>query len=145
MNSITYIGEISMKGNHSGGKARRDVNMIFLDELGISNYGYKVRRFNNIFEKIMYVMNIHNICMLKKLFFLSNKRLFIQYPFGVNFILKNDLKHVIKNNKVVLLIHDIDSLFMSEVKIEEELKILNCCQACIVHNKYMAEYLKKMA
>lgn len=143
LDSIMFIGENPMKAHHAGNKARNDINRIFLDELSTSNYEYRVRYLKNIFEKIMYVINIRNIHMLKRLFFLSNRRIFIQYPFYVNSILKNVLKHIIKNNKVILLIHDIDSLRGLKLKIKEELDLFNHCQALIVHNKHMSEWLKK--
>ena len=144
MRDITYIFEtFAEEYNHGGSKARPDVNEIFKQVLGKSHYGYRRRRkYKNLFGKICYISNIRHWKMIRKLYLLSSKRIFMQYPFAVNKIVKMALKRVMKKNQVVLLVHDLEWLRPYKSNKSEEFEILNNCQACIVHNKYMAKYLK---
>lgn len=141
MKDIVYISETTINANHAGNKARADIEKIFEAEFGYSEYGYKYRVFKNLSAKIRYVLDIGIQRQLLRLFRLQGKKLFIQYPFGGNFILHSILNRAVGRNKTVLVIHDLCSMREAEMEVAQEIAFLNSIHACIVHNQHMADFL----
>ena len=84
---------------------------------------------------------MHIQAKLLELYRLKSKKLFIQYPFYCNVILRAILKRAIHKNKTVLIVHDLRSLHSGAITVNKEIETLNNCRACIVHNKKMADFL----
>lgn len=142
MNSITFISEIAINENNAGNKARIDVENILKSEFGNSEYGYRDRKFENLFQKIEYILNIHIWKNLIRLYHIKNKKIFIQYPFyWSNFLLRSVLRDVIAKNTTVVIVHDLVCLHKGAMSTDKEIELLNDSRACIVHNKKMADFL----
>jgi len=142
---FTFIHETVGTGKHAGSKARKDVDAIFYTILSSPIFSYKERVFHSIIEKIRYVFNIRNIKNIFSLLRIYNKKIFIQYPFYCNPILREGLLRCLSRNNVILIIHDVNSLRdFGQEKISDEIKVFNKCKGLIVHNKYMLDSLQRL-
>lgn len=143
--SYSYIKERSNIGNHAGSKARQDIDVIFNQMVRDVAFSYSEHHFSSVFEKICYVLSPYTISKFIKLLQVKDKRLFIQYPFYSNVILRKLLLRLLRYNEVCLLIHDVDSLRdFGQDDIQHEIEVFNTCKMLIVHNKRMADALKKI-
>ncbi len=140
-----YIQERSDVGKHAGSKARQDIDVIFDQIVGDAAFSYSEHHFSAVLEKICYVLSPYTISKFIKLSQVKDKRLFIQYPFYSNVILRKLLLRLFQYNEVCLLIHDVDSLRdFGQDDIQHEIEVFNTCKMLIVHNKRMADALKKI-
>lgn len=138
----SYITELNTTGNRCGSKARNDINIILGRYYGNSYYVYRRNKFNSFFDKIKYI--IKNSLDFIKLFYCKNKSIILQYPYGTNKILNNILLHLSTHNRIILVIHDIDSLRGFNNKIfSKEIDYFNTCQTVVLHNKSMTKYMRK--
>ena len=108
--NYSFIQERNDIGKHAGSKARQDIDVIFDQMISNVAFSYSEHHFSSVFEKICYVLSPHNISKFIELSRVKNKRLFIQYPFYSNIILRKLLLRLLRYNEVCLLIHDVDSL-----------------------------------
>ena len=137
-----FIEFLPMKNNHAGNKARLDINDICRNiKLKCTETLYE-EMFFSVIDKIKYILSPGKIY---KILLIMKKRsgiTLLQYPFYFNPFMKYALGNYVKNNKTVLLLHDVDSLrALGKNKIGDEICLLNRACAIIVHNKKMKEKL----
>lgn len=143
--SYSYIQERSAIGKHAGSKARQDIDVIFEQMIENVAFSYCEHHFSSVFEKLSYVFSPCNIRKFVELSQVKNKRIFVQYPFYSNIIIRKLLLRLLQHNEVCLLIHDVDSLRdFGQEDIYHEIEVFNTCKILIVHNKRMANALKQM-
>ena len=143
--NYSFIQERSDIGKHAGSKARQDIDVVFEQMIRNVAFSYSEHRFSSFFEKICYVLSPHNISKFIELSQVKDKRLFIQYPFYSNIILRKLLFRLFLYNDVCLLVHDVDSLReFGQDDIRHEIEVFNTCKILIVHNKRMADALNKI-
>lgn len=143
--NYSYIQERSDIGKHAGSKARQDIDVILAQMVGDVAFSYSEHHFASVFDKFCYVLSPHNICRFIALSRVNNKKLFIQYPFYSNIILRKLLLRLLRYNEVCLLIHDVDSLRnFGQDNIQHEIEVFNTCKMLIVHNQRMADALKRI-
>lgn len=128
------------KENHAGFKARNDCEII-LEVMGYRKISYDiVLKKNNIVSKLQRFM-----LMVIKVAKIKNSSLVVMhYPQFKHFLIYciKFLKKL-KKCSVILLIHDIDSLRVSDPIKKEEWKVFNESDYLISHNEKMTEYLVK--
>lgn len=136
---IYFLKEFTEKGVHSGSKARLDCEEIINK---FSDVGIELNFFNK--KDILTKFPIQVI----KIFFelKRNDIVILQYPYYSNvskfvYSIFNYLKKY-KNIKIIILIHDIDSLRNNiDCEIQDEINNLNIADIVISHNKYMSKWL----
>ena len=140
-NKVFYIKFLPPKHNHAGNKARDDINNIcerlgFICDECLEEYpGYKIGKVKEFFS-LSTVRKVFSI--MKK----TNEIRLLQYPFYFNPLVKFALKKYIKQNKTILLIHDVDSLrAIGKNEVRAEVALFNSASSIIVHNEKMKEKL----
>jgi len=134
-----YIGEKNSNVFNALNKARIDI------ELSFENKEYKkidILTKSN-FSILSSIKNILNLIIKLN----SKDMIFFQYPYyGKRAYILNILKILkkIKSNKIIAVIHDLDSLRYKKDKcyIEDEIRYLNLCDCVISHNEKMTEWLE---
>lgn len=136
------INIVNKEKNIATSKAKSDVAR-FLSEEGYSVI--KIKTFKNRFDKLI---NTHQL--IKKRFNELNKNdvLVIQYPTYLGYRFENKLISQLKKKKVkiVILIHDIDSLRFKNKRqptLKKEIIELNKADCVIASNGKMAKFLRK--
>lgn len=144
---IYYFSEKNIRGNHAGTKARNDVEAILTeyDARPINKRSFELRvdgtericsNMKNRLDVLKYFMDVA---------FLKNKTILIQYPmlaFDADYQYVN---FIAKNNRVVFLVHDIQSLRGNNYQfLEKEIKMLNTASALIVHNQRMEDAIRDL-
>lgn len=136
-----YIKFLPPKHNHAGNKARDDINNIcestgFICDECLEEYpSSKIGKIKDFFS----LSTVQKVCSITKK--KDGVRL-LQYPFYFNPLVKSALKKYIKQNKTILLIHDVDSLrAIGKDKIRAEVDLFNDASFIIVHNEKMKEKL----
>ena len=145
---MLYFSEHNYRGNHAGTKARNDVEEILKNSGGkpINKKQFILQTYGNE-ENIQ--SNVRNRMDLWKLYFDSwkvrNETVIIQYPI-LGFDFQKELFQIIrKNNRLVLLVHDIHSLRIPNgQKLQREIEILNMAGDLIIHNRFMEDKLKTL-
>lgn len=141
---IIYIGEKPIDNNHAGNKARVDIDKIFEHRYITSLRNLISIEFKNVFEKVIYVLDINNWNEIITLRMTKHQNIFLQYPSYYNFLLKDAVYSLIENNNCVLVVHDVDSLrAYGKDAISQEIDKFNKCKAVIVHNLCMKTALSK--
>lgn len=130
----------------AGSKARIDVEAIVSEKYRKIATVVELRHQNNSFlEKVFFMLRPASLGFMIKMIFSKERDLaFIQYPFyDFNFVFQDVIKNFIKRHKVILLIHDINSLRgeLSIEKIDAEIALFNRAKAIIVHNSKMRDAL----
>ena len=142
---ITYIGERPAANNHAGNKARLDINTVLQETYGTPIEVQEEIVFSSFIQKVKFVLNISNLKAIWHISQMQSKNIILQYPFYFNPIVKRAQMRMMKKNKVIFLIHDVDALRnFQEARIEEEINELNLAQAVIVHNDIMGKALQKL-
>lgn len=132
-----FFSESITKEKNAGNKARKDVENIF------SLRGYKKVNYVRSLEKSKIKQKIQNFMLLNKSLkeVPKDEILYIQYPFmsGGNTL----LPYISKKRKVAIIIHDLDSLRMTEdtSKIKKQIKSLANCKYIIAQNSRMIKLL----
>lgn len=137
---------IETKGQHNrtaGVKAPHDVNCI-LNKRGYIPFYFKDHIHTNIkfiernSSRIINTFNWLRLCAIIK----ANSTLFIQYPYNVSKISFKAIELLKKKNvKIILLIHDINSIRGFDEDAEEKERFFNICDYLIAHNEIMKNYL----
>ncbi len=145
IHNITYIGEKPAPNNHAGNKARVDIDDIFREKYGEPYENLVEIVFSNLGQKIGYVLNPSHLKQIFRIRQMRSQKLFMQYPFYFNPILKKVLRDSLKKNEVVFLIHDVNALrSFQDADIKTEMDELNLAKAVIVHNSIMGKALQKL-
>ena len=143
--NITYIGEKPAPNNHAGNKARVDAGAIFREKYGEPCENLEEIVFSNLGQKIGYVLNPSHLKQFFRIRQMRSQKVFMQYPFYFNFILKKALRDLLEKNEVVLLVHDVNALrSFLDADIKTEMEELNLAKAVIVHNDIMGRALQKL-
>lgn len=144
MSIFAYIGEKPIYSNHAGNKARLDIDRILEDNYGSCLLNIDQVTYRNILEKLQWILNINNIALMLKLASLQQKNLVIQYPYYFNPIIKYLLNKLSKDNREILIVHDVDSLrSLSKQTLGEDIADMNKAEVVILHNSKMIAVLKE--
>ena len=140
-----YFSEQNIRGNHAGTKARNDVEKILRD------YGCKPVNPNPYVlrsgpDESQIYSNVTHRYQLWRLFHevkrLSNEIVIVQYPMLAFDNTEEYFTEISRNNKLVLIIHDIHSLKRQDLpSLQKEISLLNRADAVIVHNNAMKQVL----
>lgn len=139
MNNVSYIGERPSQDNmHAGSKARVDIDILletmgFHKELNLEN-SKRQGTYNRIRYEINKLMTIIKISSIK------NRILIMQYPYYISKMLMNKLYKKTLDNKVVLVVHDIESI-RDGGNVSKEVNFLNQAHLLIIHNQDMLNKL----
>lgn len=143
--NILFIGEKPYKKNDAGNKARLDIDFILQENQYNKIVELEEIKFENIIEKIRYLLRKNTLKTMYKLFKLKDKKVILQYPFYFNFIIRYLLNNIIINNESILFIHDINFFRDSKIKDKKEIiNIFNKAQYIIIHNEKMKKKLLNM-
>lgn len=145
--NVLYLSEIHFRGNHAGTKARNDAEVILRQsgarpintrvlELQENQYGEIRSNIVNRFGFIRYYLD---------LFSARNETVIVQYPMLAFDIQFDYIRKLTKHNRVIFLVHDIQSLRREgQSGLEQEVQILNLAYGLIVHNRFMEQKLKQI-
>lgn len=141
---LYYFSEANFRGNHAGTKARNDVDTI-LKKFGARPFNTHVLELRSNQDESIY-SNIHNrlgfIRYYLDLLRLKNQTVIIQYPMLAFDIAYQYVEKLSRRNKVIFLVHDIQSLRHEGFSgLEAEIKLLNLAHSLIVHNRFMRDKL----
>lgn len=144
---MRFFSEFNFRGNHAGTKARNDVETI-LRQYGARPINTKVLELRenesggvqaNLMNRLDYIQYYFDT------FFIRNETVIIQYPILAFDIQLDYVRKLAKHNKVIFLIHDIQSLRREGYSgLEQEVQMLNLAFGLIVHNRFMEQKLKKI-
>lgn len=139
--AVWYMSERSKEGNHAGKKARNDIETIF-ECMKFRKIGNKLTRI----EKHPFLFRLINILpalqVKTKLARLKNETIIFQYPITAGRVFEETLIRISKRNKLIFIIHDVNSIRFNRTEKEKEIKFLNCAEAIICHNERMIEALR---
>ena len=144
---MLFFSEMNYRGNHAGTKARNDAEAI-LRQYGASpinsqrlelQVGKDMGIQSNIVNRLGFIRYFCDIL------FVRNKTVVIQYPMLAFDIQFDYVRKLAKHNRVVFLVHDIQSLRREgHVGLEQEIQMLNIAWGLIVHNRFMAAKLEQL-
>lgn len=126
--------------NHGGSKAKQDVEK-FLKSEGYQEIDTPT---NNVGKVLFVYLKFPQI--VRKI---HNSTILFQFPSGKSFLRKKMMESVRNSdNKLIVLIHDIESLRLNhetgrEKENAEELNLLRNCDGIISHNEEMTKWLHK--
>lgn len=145
MRHYYYLNEVPLAARHAGNKARVDIDRVF-SLMGLEVLkGVEQVKLDSLLEKLLYKANPKYLLKLLKIVFHTNKIVFVQYPFYYDFVTKWILKHFVKHNRTILIIHDVDALRnLGSIKLEEEIGFLNSTTCLITHNVHMTKQLQNL-
>ncbi|WPP08687.1 hypothetical protein SIN07_06625 [Pediococcus inopinatus] len=136
------INIINKEKNIATSKAKDDVTR-FLNEEGYLTI--ELKTFKNRLDKLIYSNSVirKKFCLMK-----ANDLLILQYPTYLGYRFEKKLISYLKSKKVkiIILIHDIDSLRFRNSRqpsLSDEIKELNRADCVIASNDVMGELLKK--
>ena len=133
-----YLPGIGAKRN-AGSKAPDDALHIVKDQCGYTILPFSCRGADFKIGVIRPALELH---ILKAMRRISGSIVFINFPFTLAVMLHYGFADLCKRNKVILLVHDIDSLRgIGDSK--RELRLLSQASCLIVHNQVQADYLRK--
>ena len=144
---LYFFSEANYRGNHAGTKARNDVETIFR-ETGAKPINTRVLELRSKEDEAIKA-NINNrlgfIRYYFDLLFIKQRTVVIQYPMLSFDIEYNYVKALSRHNRVIFLVHDIQSLRReNEAGLEKELRMLNMAYGLIVHNRFMEKKLRSI-
>ena len=139
-----YFSELNLRGNHAGTKARNDAETI-LNRFGAHPVNKRQFILQSREDESIY-SNVKNRFELLPFFLkaelLKGKYVFIQYPMLAFDWTDRYFNILSKNNKIVLLVHDLQSLRRGDIEAcKKEIQTLNIADTLILHNKFMKEKL----
>lgn len=144
MGNFTYIGEKPIDSNHAGNKARMDLDTILEEKYGRCIFNINQTIYRNILEKIQWMLNLDNIKLILTIASMKRKNLIIQYPFYFNPIIRHYLNELNKNNREILIVHDVDSLReISNNTLSEDIADMNKAEIVVLHNSKMITALQQ--
>lgn len=142
---VFYISEMMEDACHAGSKARMDVEKILSAETFSVLERIEKVEYPSVFKRIRYKANPRYLKKLYNLLGYCGKTCILQYPFYYDRITDRVVKKFAERNQVILIVHDVDSLRGWEgTRSEQEIAFLNRMKVLIVHNRRMAEVLKKL-
>ena len=141
MPDVVFISEKAPNQQHAGGKGVKDIESVLQDNYSQLTILYTMPGRREIFTYIKTFW--HNFWSFRHTVqTCKNKTIIIQYPhYNYGLSLKKQLHRILKTNKVILLVHDVDSIRFN-TGIEEEVNLLNQASVVVLHNQYMTDYLK---
>ncbi len=144
---LYYFSEANFRGNHAGTKARNDVDAI-LKKFGAQPFNTHVLELHSNEDESIY-SNVYNrlgfVRYYLDLLRLKNQTVIIQYPMLAFDIAYQYVEKLSRRNKVIFLVHDIQSLRREGFPgLEDEIKLLNLAYGLIVHNHFMIDRLLKL-
>ncbi|WP_311407284.1 beta-1,6-galactofuranosyltransferase, partial [Liquorilactobacillus uvarum] len=127
------------ESNHAGPKAKEDIARILVNQ----NYQENMLKIpSRKYKKILYFLHSMN----KELNTIKDGIVVLQYPIYSLFLTHKIIKKLrSEDNKLILVVHDIESLRIFEGVEEDtkkELEILNSVDGLVVHNQSMVMWLK---
>ena len=144
---MRYFSEANFRGNHAGTKARNDADAILkaygarpinTRVLELRDSGHEYIK-SNIANRLGFVRYFWDLLFVRK------ETVVIQYPmlaFDIQYEYVNKLS---KNNTVVFLVHDVQSLRRNDpVGLKKEIEILNLADILLVHNRFMEKKLSDL-
>lgn len=143
---MLFFSEANYRGNHAGTKARNDAEAILREygahpintrvlELTDNNAGIQ----SNIANRLGYLRYYWELLFVRK------QTVVIQYPMLAFDIQLNYIQKLSRHNKVIFLVHDIQSLRREGYAgLEKEIEMLNHAYGLIVHNRFMEDKLKQI-
>lgn len=142
MSRVVYIYEKAPNQQHGGNKGIEDINTVLekhYDEI-TELYTLPGRRHILNYGKL-FTKNWSHLNIVKKSVE-NNDILILQYPHYNFHCLREKLVDLLKTKKVILLVHDVDSV-RYQTGIDEEIKLLNLAKVVLLHNQRMTNYLIK--
>lgn len=149
---IYSINDLFFMDNHAGYKARRDIfSILEHDYPFVQNYNfyrftpsyYKLRIFRILLRHIKLELNYYFFFFfIRKL--QKEDIIFIQFPFECYFPITRKVFKLLKKKgfKIILLIHDLDSLRRdNQIDVTVECSLLNIATCIISHNESMTNWL----
>lgn len=141
MSDIGYISEQAPRQQHAGGKGIEDVERVLSEVYPKLTTLYTMPGRREVFNYVktfchnyLYLSNVGRKC--------KNKIVIMQYPhYNYNSLLKRKINNILTNNKVILLVHDVDSIRFNR-NLSKEINILNKAYVVLLHNQKMTNYLK---
>ncbi len=122
-----------------------DVDAILRNNYGEPYENLEEIVFTGFGQKIGYLLNPSNLKQIFRIRQMRSQKVFMQYPFYFNPILKKVLRDSLGKNEVVFLIHDVNALrSFQDVDIKTEIDELNLAKAVIVHNNIMGNALQNL-
>lgn len=140
---MLYFSEVNHRGNHAGTKARNDAEKI-LWMYGAKPVNTKILELreqhngiqSNIANRLGFLRYYLDLLAVK------NQIVIIQYPMLAFDIQYEYVSKLAKRNRVVFLVHDIQSMRRNDAQgLEREIRMLNLAYGLIVHNRFMEEKL----
>ncbi len=144
---MLFFSEANYRGNHAGTKARNDVESILraygakpvnsrrLELKESKNHGIQ----SNIANRLGFLRFYFDLC------FVRNQTVIIQYPMLAFDIQFEYIKRLSKYNKVIFVVHDIQSLRRENTTgLEQEIQLLNLAHGLIVHNCFMEKKCREI-
>lgn len=141
MSDIVYISEQAPHQQHAGGKGVEDIEQVLREVYPKLTTLYTIPGRRNL---LTYVRTFcHNFLCLQDIErHCRDKVVIIQYPhYNYNSLLREKFYHILKNNKAILLIHDVDSIRFN-TDIDKEINILNKACVVLLHNQKMTDCLR---
>lgn len=144
---VYYIGitrDPAYNIHNAGSKAKNDVENILSKNFSLLTY-INERDFFSRQEKLQFLLTRTGLELLFKLFFCHRKGIVIfQYPiYGFFSVYNRAFKQYLKNNNVILLVHDVDALrWENEQAYKKTIEFFNEAGALILHNTRMINELK---
>ena len=143
---MRFFSEINLRGNHAGTKARNDVEAI-LRQYGARSINTKVLELResprgiqaNLKNRLDYIQYYWDMLAV------HDETVIVQYPILAFDIQLDYIRKLAKHNKVIFLIHDIQSLRREgHSGLDQEVQMLNLAYGLIVHNRFMEQKLKEI-
>lgn len=143
---MKFIGENLAFSKNAGSKARTDIETVLHEKyqclFNIKAMPTSANKVKNFLLKIKYFAQKDNFEILHELKERFNDTVILQYPFYFNKVHNHYLKEFVKNNDVIIFVHDIDSLRnFGNAILEDEINLLNQAKLVIVHNHFMKDIL----
>ncbi len=145
---IYYFSEINYRGNHAGTKARNDAEKVFQDfggkplnhrRLVLKEEGANRRIVSNIQNRLGFIPFYMDLLKIR------HNTVIIQYPMLSFDIAYDYVEKIKKHNKVVFLVHDIQSMRRQDEKAtQKEIDMLNLADGVILHNRFMEKKLREI-
>ena len=145
VNQIYYIAEKPLAENHAGNKARLDIDRM-LERKGFSPLEYfEFLVFPSFAKKLMYRASPRYLKKLGKLCSTKGEKIVLQYPFFGDVFTQKVFKRLVRTNRVILVVHDVDALRnFGGTKLSNELEVFQCAKCLVVHNAHMKQALQKL-
>ena len=140
-NNVYYIPENVIQVNNAGSKAREDIDVVLKD------HGLKplLTLDFELLSKRSAKLQFAYWYFLYSLYTISNKWVILQYPVYGGKIIKRGFEHLINNNNLIFIIHDLEYLRFKNTKRESdyEISLLNKAAIIVSHNSFMTKRMRQ--